>query len=90
MYQSESLNFVLNVFLCLLRKKLEASIRSQVAAEEKAHRIVEQLVLEKNIDENYLLEIGNYITPTHYCDITEERALAKVCGYPLCSNTVSR
>lgn len=38
------------------RKQLEAAIRSQVAAEEKAHLIVEKLVLE-NVEENYFLEI---------------------------------
>ncbi|XP_031550117.1 ubiquinone biosynthesis monooxygenase COQ6, mitochondrial-like [Actinia tenebrosa] len=55
------------------RKQLEASIRAQVAAEEKAYRIVEQLVLENSISDDYLLEIGNYITPSHYSDIIEER-----------------
>lgn len=36
-------------------KELEASIRAQVAAEEKAHQIVETLVLEDEISEDFLI-----------------------------------
>ena len=36
-------------------KELEASIRSQVAAEEKAHKIVERLVLEDEISEDFFI-----------------------------------
>ena len=36
-------------------KELEASIRAQVAAEEKAHKIVEKLVLEDEISEDFLI-----------------------------------
>ena len=37
-------------------KDLEASIRSQVAAEERAHKIVEKLVLQDEISEEFLLQ----------------------------------
>ena len=38
-------------------KDLEASVRSQVAAEERAHKIVEKLVLEDEISEEFLLHV---------------------------------
>ena len=32
----------------------------------------------------------NEIMPGHYADIVEERSIAKLCGYPLCSNRLSK
>ena len=47
------LNFdYLNILLS--RAELEKAIRAQVAAEEKAHKIVEQLVLDEAVTEDYL------------------------------------
>ncbi|XP_074613757.1 uncharacterized protein LOC141873609 isoform X1 [Acropora palmata] len=37
-------------------KELEASMRSQVAAEERAHKIVEKRVLEDNISSDFLVQ----------------------------------
>lgn len=31
---------------------------------------------------------GLYITPDHYADIVEERAIINTCGYPVCSNAL--
>lgn len=36
-------------------KELETSIRSQVAAEEQAHKIVERLVLEDEVTRDFLI-----------------------------------
>ncbi|CAH3114698.1 unnamed protein product, partial [Porites lobata] len=71
-------------------KDLEASIRSQVAAEERAHKIVEKLVLQDEISEEFLLQSGNFITTSHYADVVEERMIAQRCGYPLCKNRLSK
>ncbi|XP_062593080.1 putative RNA polymerase II subunit B1 CTD phosphatase RPAP2 [Saccostrea cucullata] len=71
------------------KKSLEAKIRYQVACEEKAHRIVEQLI-EPGISENVLTEAGLYITPDHYQDITEERSISRLCGYPICDNRITK
>lgn len=71
-------------------KDLEASVRSQVAAEERAHKIVEKLVLEDEISEEFLLQSGNFITTSHYADVVEERMIAQKCGYPLCKNHLSK
>ena len=49
--------FLVHVSVYIFRlKDLEASIRSQVAAEERAHKIVEKLVLQDEISEEFLLQ----------------------------------
>lgn len=46
-----------SVYIYIFRlKDLETSVRSQVAAEERAHKIVEKLVLEDEISEEFLLQ----------------------------------
>ncbi|XP_074954218.1 putative RNA polymerase II subunit B1 CTD phosphatase RPAP2 [Phalacrocorax aristotelis] len=64
---------------------LEAAIRKKIECEKKALYIVEQL-LEENITEEFLLNSGKFITPSHYKDIVDERSIIKLCGYPLCQN----
>ena len=46
---------MLDFFYSCRLKELEVSIRSQVAAEERAHKIVEKLVLEDNISTDFLM-----------------------------------
>ncbi|EDO44306.1 predicted protein [Nematostella vectensis] len=70
-------------------KTLEASIKAQVAAEQRAHQIVEKLVLEEFATPEYFLEIGNYITHRHYSDVVTERFIIKICGYPLCPKSLT-
>uniref|UniRef100_A0A452I2F3 RNA polymerase II subunit B1 CTD phosphatase RPAP2 homolog n=1 Tax=Gopherus agassizii TaxID=38772 RepID=A0A452I2F3_9SAUR len=67
------------------RAALEAAIRKKFEYEKKALRIVEQL-LEEDITEEFLVNCGNFITPSHYKDAVEERFIIKLCGYPLCRN----
>ncbi|KFR00386.1 Putative RNA polymerase II subunit B1 CTD phosphatase RPAP2, partial [Nipponia nippon] len=64
---------------------LEAAMRKKIEFEKKALHIVEQL-LEENITEEFLLNSGKFITPSHYKDIVDERSIIKLCGYPLCQN----
>ncbi|XP_075364488.1 putative RNA polymerase II subunit B1 CTD phosphatase RPAP2 isoform X2 [Mycteria americana] len=64
---------------------LEAAMRKKIEFEKKALYIVEQL-LEENITEEFLLNSGKFITPSHYKDIVDERSIIKLCGYPLCQN----
>uniref|UniRef100_A0A8C6YVM9 RNA polymerase II subunit B1 CTD phosphatase RPAP2 homolog n=1 Tax=Nothoprocta perdicaria TaxID=30464 RepID=A0A8C6YVM9_NOTPE len=64
---------------------LEAAIRKKIEFEKKALYIVEQL-LEENITEEFLVNSGKLITPSHYKDIVDERSIIKLCGYPLCQN----
>ncbi|XP_071421777.1 putative RNA polymerase II subunit B1 CTD phosphatase RPAP2 [Pithys albifrons albifrons] len=64
---------------------LEAAIRKKIEYEKKALSIVEQL-LEENITEEFFLNSGKFITPSHYKDVVDERSIIKLCGYPLCQN----
>ncbi|XP_075281022.1 putative RNA polymerase II subunit B1 CTD phosphatase RPAP2 isoform X2 [Opisthocomus hoazin] len=64
---------------------LEAAMRKKIEFEKKALYMVEQL-LEENITEEFLLNSGKFITPSHYKDIVDERSIIKLCGYPLCQN----
>ncbi|XP_057229943.1 putative RNA polymerase II subunit B1 CTD phosphatase RPAP2 isoform X2 [Malurus melanocephalus] len=64
---------------------LEAALRKKIEFEKKALSIVEQL-LEEDITEEFLLNCGKCITPSHYKDIVDERSIIKLCGYPLCQN----
>nr|XP_042696501.1 putative RNA polymerase II subunit B1 CTD phosphatase RPAP2 isoform X5 [Chrysemys picta bellii] len=67
------------------RAALEAAIRKKFEYEKKALRVVEQL-LEEDITEEFLVNCGSFITPSHYKDAVEERFIIKLCGYPLCRN----
>ncbi|XP_054835504.1 putative RNA polymerase II subunit B1 CTD phosphatase RPAP2 [Eublepharis macularius] len=67
------------------RATLEAAIRKKIECERKALRIVERL-LEDDITEEFLVDCGKYITPSHYKDVIEERFIIKLCGYPVCQN----
>ncbi|XP_053805880.1 putative RNA polymerase II subunit B1 CTD phosphatase RPAP2 [Vidua chalybeata] len=62
---------------------LEAALRNKIECEKKALSIVEQL-LEEDITEEFLLNCGKSITPSHYKDVVDERSIIKLCGYPLC------
>ncbi|NXI69013.1 RPAP2 phosphatase, partial [Anseranas semipalmata] len=64
---------------------LEAATRKKIEFEKKALHIVEQL-LEENITEEFFLNSGKCITPSHYKDIVDERSIIKLCGYPICQN----
>uniref|UniRef100_A0A8C9UG47 RNA polymerase II subunit B1 CTD phosphatase RPAP2 homolog n=1 Tax=Serinus canaria TaxID=9135 RepID=A0A8C9UG47_SERCA len=64
---------------------LEAALRHKIECEKKALSIVEQL-LEEDITEEFLLNCGKCITPSHYKDVVDERSIIKLCGYPLCQN----
>lgn len=50
----------------------------------KALRIVETL-LEDKVNAEWLLENVKHIAQSHLQDAIEERAISKICGYPICS-----
>jgi len=56
---------------------------------KKAAEIVEYMI-ENQIDENWLLENARFINQSHYQDVTEERALSRLCGYPLCDKFIEK
>ncbi|XP_070552755.1 LOW QUALITY PROTEIN: putative RNA polymerase II subunit B1 CTD phosphatase Rpap2 [Ptychodera flava] len=65
------------------RAELRAKIVKQVESEKRAHQLVEKL-LENPISSEYLIDCAVFITPQHYLDVVEERAISSLCGYPVC------
>uniref|UniRef100_A0A8C3R888 RNA polymerase II subunit B1 CTD phosphatase RPAP2 homolog n=1 Tax=Cyanoderma ruficeps TaxID=181631 RepID=A0A8C3R888_9PASS len=76
---------IIQCLSCYRKAALEAALRKKIECEKKALSIVEQL-LEEDITEEFLLNCGKCISPSHYKDIVDERSIIKLCGYPLCHN----
>ena len=58
-----------------------------VAVKDAIHKI--QLSLLEGIeDENQLFAAGSLMCCNDYQDVVTERAIAHMCGYPLCSNAL--
>ena len=68
--------------------QIREQIKKQVALEERAHRVVEMLT-EVTPSEEYLKDVLPCITSSQYSDIVTERAITKLCGYPLCKNILT-
>ncbi|KAH8353490.1 hypothetical protein KR084_011356, partial [Drosophila pseudotakahashii] len=69
------------------RQQLIAAVVKKRAAIARAHEIVVRL-LEPGIPEPEFLSLLWEIGPPNYSDIVDERDINKLCGYPLCSNTL--
>ncbi|XP_060083357.1 putative RNA polymerase II subunit B1 CTD phosphatase RPAP2 isoform X2 [Ylistrum balloti] len=69
------------------RKKIEQDVQRRQECEKRAFRIVEKM-LDGPVSEATLLQDAFNICPNHFDDIVEERAIAKMCGYPICPNTL--
>ncbi|KAJ4936996.1 hypothetical protein JOQ06_001580, partial [Pogonophryne albipinna] len=66
------------------RVLVKDKLRQQYDLEKRALKIVERL-LEDNVTEDFLVDCAKFITPTNYKDVVEERFIAKMCAYPICS-----
>ncbi|XP_063154323.1 putative RNA polymerase II subunit B1 CTD phosphatase RPAP2 [Candoia aspera] len=64
---------------------LEAAVRKKIECERNALQVVERL-LEDDVTEEFFVDCGRLITPSHYQDVVEERFIIKLCGYPICRN----
>ncbi|XP_014784302.1 putative RNA polymerase II subunit B1 CTD phosphatase rpap2 isoform X1 [Octopus bimaculoides] len=69
------------------RKEMEEQVRKRVASEERAFRIVMKLV-EETVTFEQLKDMAHFLMPNHYHDICEERAIVKLCAYPICANNL--
>ncbi|XP_044270462.1 RNA polymerase II subunit B1 CTD phosphatase Rpap2 [Tribolium madens] len=69
--------------------KKEVLITAQIKKEcdAKAMQIL-QFAIEGKMRSDALFKCLPYINQSHYQDIVEERALSKLCGYPLCSKRI--
>lgn len=71
------------------RVSLEVSLARKKQCEAKAMEVVLSLI-ETSVSVEYLEGVGRLIRRNHYQDVTEERALDKHCGYPLCDNSLHK
>jgi len=69
------------------RIELEKRIRKQVGFEKKAHEMA-IMMIEQTVDIDTLQNACACIGPSHYQDVIDERAIALVCGYPICNNII--
>ncbi|XP_045533306.1 putative RNA polymerase II subunit B1 CTD phosphatase RPAP2 [Pieris brassicae] len=72
----------------LSKEQIRQSIIKKRECNAKAQKIVESL-LEKCINEAYLLKCLPDINQSHFEDVIEERAIVHLCGFPLCQKAIS-
>lgn len=71
----------------LTKEQIRRAIIKKHECNTKAQQIVERL-LEKCIDQEYLLKCLSDINQNHFEDVIEERSIMHLCGYPLCQKTI--
>ncbi|XP_077074918.1 putative RNA polymerase II subunit B1 CTD phosphatase rpap2 isoform X2 [Siphateles boraxobius] len=71
------------------REAIKEALRQKLELERRALQVVERLVEEDNVTEQFLIDCAWYITSTNYKDTVEERSIAKQCGYPVCPNKLT-
>lgn len=69
------------------KAEMECRIRAKVSCDKAAYDL-QWLLLEPGITERALTAAAEVLQPAHYDDITEERALDGLCGYPPCTQAV--
>ncbi|KAA8587732.1 hypothetical protein FQN60_016594, partial [Etheostoma spectabile] len=74
---------------CVRRAVVTEMLRDKLDLERRALKIVERL-LEDSVAEDFLVDCARFITPANYKDALEERSIAKLCGYPICSNELGK
>ncbi|XP_078119566.1 putative RNA polymerase II subunit B1 CTD phosphatase rpap2 isoform X2 [Sander vitreus] len=71
------------------REVVTEMLRDKLELEKRALKIVERL-LEDSVAEDFLVDCARFITPANYKDALEERSIAKLCSYPICSNQLGK
>ncbi|XP_070775223.1 putative RNA polymerase II subunit B1 CTD phosphatase rpap2 [Enoplosus armatus] len=71
------------------REVVKEKLREKLELEKRALKVVERL-LEDSVAEDFLADCARFITPANYKDAIEERFIAKLCGYPTCSNKLGK
>ncbi|XP_039672844.1 putative RNA polymerase II subunit B1 CTD phosphatase rpap2 isoform X2 [Perca fluviatilis] len=71
------------------REVVTEMLRDKLELEKRALKIVERL-LEDSVAEDFLVDCARFITPAYYKDALEERSIAKMCSYPICSNKLGK
>ncbi|XP_012547826.1 putative RNA polymerase II subunit B1 CTD phosphatase RPAP2 [Bombyx mori] len=73
----------------LTKEQIQQAIIKKRECNSKAQHIVESF-LENSINEVYFLKCLPDLNQSHFEDVIEERSIISLCGYPLCSNTLSK
>ncbi|XP_029930560.1 putative RNA polymerase II subunit B1 CTD phosphatase rpap2 [Myripristis murdjan] len=71
------------------REAVKEALREKLELERRARQVVERL-LDDSITEDFLVDCARFITCANYKDAVEERSIIKLCGYPICSNKLSK
>ncbi|XP_068426834.1 putative RNA polymerase II subunit B1 CTD phosphatase rpap2 [Clinocottus analis] len=71
------------------REVVMETLGQRLELEKRALKVVERL-LEDRVAEDFLIDCARFIAPANYTDAIEERSIAKLCGYPLCSNKLGK
>lgn len=66
------------------KEQLQLALRKKKECNAKAQSIVEALLDPVDDVENFLIMLRD-INQSHFDDVVQERAIQKVCGYPLCA-----
>lgn len=70
------------------KEQIRQAILKKRECNKQAQTIVESL-LEKGISNEFFLKCVPNINQSHLEDIIEERAIMQLCGYPVCSNSIT-
>jgi len=71
------------------RDQIAAALKRKKECARKALEIVSRLT-EETPSKEWLVESLNYINQDYYNDLTTERSIVKLCGYPICVNDLQR
>ncbi|CAH0394280.1 unnamed protein product [Bemisia tabaci] len=69
----------------LSKEALRVTAQKKKETTIKAMAIIEKMI-DSKVEEKWLLDSVHSITQDQYQDVTEERAITELCGYPLCCN----
>ncbi|KAI5631917.1 rtr1/RPAP2 family domain-containing protein [Phthorimaea operculella] len=72
----------------MTKEQIRQAILKKRECNAKAQNIVESL-LEVRITEDFFLKCLPDINQSHFEDIIEERSILHLCGYPICTKTLS-
>ncbi|CAD0195772.1 unnamed protein product [Chrysodeixis includens] len=72
----------------MTKEEIRQAILKKRECNSKAQQIVESL-LEKGVTEPYFLQSLPAINQSHFDDIIEERSIIQLCGYPICTKSLS-
>uniref|UniRef100_A0A131YWC1 RNA polymerase II subunit B1 CTD phosphatase RPAP2 homolog n=1 Tax=Rhipicephalus appendiculatus TaxID=34631 RepID=A0A131YWC1_RHIAP len=71
------------------RQAILKTIERRDSCKKRAAQIVEEM-LESSLSEEWLLGVLHELSQQDYQDAVEERAIVRLCGYPLCNKNIAQ